>query len=139
MKALLMAIALVAGFATQSFAGELDNDSAIANQQIPGTVVIRVNTRTKEVSALHTNAIMKNEVEAQALTSEKFEALPADKVRTELDNDGGASSWYYYNSCGYYGCGYNYNYVNWYGSWYQPCYYYNYGYYNYYYYGGWYW
>ena len=133
MKALLLAFAMVAGFATQSFAGELDNDAAVANQQIAGTVVIRVDSRTKEVAALHTNSVMKNEVQAKALTSEKFEAVSADKVRSELDKDGGASSWYFYYGYNY-NYGYNYGYMNWYGNWYQPCYNYNYNYYSYYYY-----
>lgn len=139
MKTLLVAMTLVAGLATQSFAGELDNDAAVANQNITGTVVIRVNTRTKEVAALKTDALMKNEVQAKALTSEKFEAVAADKVRSELDNDGGASSWYFYYGYNY-NYGYNYGYMNWYGNWYQPCYTYNYNYYSYYYYSsGWNW
>lgn len=133
MKSLLIAVALVAGFATQSFAGELDNDAAVANQNIPGTVVIRVNTRTKEVAALHTNAVMQNEAQAQALTSKNFKAVSADNVRSELDQDGGASSWYFYSGYNY-NYGYNYGYMNYYGNWYQPCYNYSYNNYSYYYY-----
>lgn len=139
MKTLLIAVAMVAGFATPSFAGELDNDAAVANQNITGTVVIRVDTRTKAVSALQTDRLMKSEVEAQSLTSEKFDAVPAAQIRSELDQDGGSSSWYFYYGYNY-NYGYNYGYMNWYGNWYQPCYTYTYNNYSYYYYSsGWNW
>lgn len=133
MKALLIAV-LALGFANASFAGELDNETSVTNSQMQGTLVIRVDQRNQQAAALKTDAVVTNANQAQALaTNGQFKTLPADKVRTELDHDGGASSWYYFPSYGY-GGGYYYNYAYWYGSWYQPCYTYNYNYYSYYYY-----
>lgn len=134
MKALLMAAVFAVGFASPTFAGELDNESSVTNKQLQGTLVIRVDSRTKQAAALKTDAVVTDATAAQTLAAQgQFQALPAGKVRTELDKDGGASSWYYYPSFGYNGGYYN-NYAYWYGNWYQPCYTYNYNYYSYYYY-----
>lgn len=134
MKALLMAAVIAVGFASPVFAGELDNEGSVTNTQLQGTLVIRVDSRTKQAAALKTDAVITDAAAAKALAAQgTFKALPADKVRTELDQDGGASSWYYYPSYGYNG-GYYYNYAYWYGNWYQPCYQYSYNYYSYYYY-----
>ena len=58
---------------------------------------------------------------------------PGEPVaRVGLDQDGGASSWYFYTGYNYY------SYLNWYGCWYAPYYTYNYGYYTYYYYSNYY-
>lgn len=133
MKSILLAMALIAGLATSAFAGELDNEASVTNQQIQGTVVVRVDQRTHQVAAFKTSAVMESPSQAQALVNNDFQPLASNQVRSELDNDGGASSWYFY-------VGYNYyNYVNWYGCWYAPYYTYNYGYYSYYYYSNYYW
>jgi len=134
MKHLILVAALILGAVSFANAGELDNDAGVANQSIQGTVVVRIDTRTSTASVLKTNVTMANPTQAQALAqSGAFQAVPAANVRSELDNDGGTSSWYFFT--GYY----NYGYMNWYGSWYQPCYTYNYGYYNYYYYANYWW
>ena len=131
MKHLILVAALALASVTAS-AGELDNESSVTNQAaINGTVVVRVDSRTNKAAVLATNSVMTDEAQAKALAHEgSFQAVSAKNISGELDKDGGASSWYYYN-------GYNpYYYSNmyWYGNWYQPCYSYNYSYYNYYYY-----
>ena len=58
---LLAAIAAVSGIQFAAHAGELDNEKAITNQQaqlaadLPQTVVIRTNTKTKEVELVQLN------------------------------------------------------------------------------------
>ena len=125
MKTLLMTAALlVSSFA---FASELDQD--MTNQGLTGTVVMRVDSRTNAVSMLKTDAIVTSEIQAQALAKTgAFETAPMKNVRTELDQEAGASSWYWY-------CGYNYpSYLYWYGYNYYPVYTYYYSSYTYYYY-----
>ena len=125
MKSLFLTAALlVSSFAV---AGELDQD--VANQGLTGTVVVRVDARDKSVSVMKSEQVPANKKEAQVLAvSGAFEKAPADKVRTELDNESGSSSWYWY-------CGYNQPYyLNWYGYNYYQTYYYSYNYYSYYYY-----
>jgi hypothetical protein len=136
MKHLILVAALVLGAVGFANAGELDNDANVANQQsIQGTVVVRVDTRSNAASVLKTDLTMASQDQAQALAQTgTFQAVPAANVRTELDNDGGTSSWYFFR-----GPGFNYGYMNWYGNWYQPCYTYNYGFYNYYYYANYWW
>lgn len=133
MKTILIAASLLmsASFAS---ARELDNDSAYANQQsLKGTVVVRVKQDDKSVAYLKTSKVPGSESEAKVMAQNKnYRALPAQNLRSELDQDGGVSSWYWYP-------GYNYNYYSysslyWYGNSYQPCYYYTYGGYSYYYY-----
>lgn len=144
MKNMIFVAALVLGTGSFAFAGELDNEVSVTNQSMNGTVVIRVDTRSNAASVATSDKVMTNNAQAEALVqSANFQALAKENVKSELDSDGGASSWYYYNGCNYgsyYGCnGYNnggyYNYnLYWYGNWYNPCYSYNYGYYQYYYY-----
>ncbi|MFZ4404709.1 MAG: hypothetical protein ACOYOK_11460 [Pseudobdellovibrionaceae bacterium] len=114
-------------------ANELDNESTVTNQQnIEGTLVIRVDQRTQAAEVLQTNQALLTKDQAQALTqSSEFTKVASANIKSELDQDAGRSSWYFYR-------GYNRNYYNncnWYGRWYQPYYTYNYGHYNYYYYG----
>jgi hypothetical protein len=130
MKALLLSAVLTLGFASHVLAGELDNESSVTNQQLQGTLVIRVDQRTNQAAALKTDAVVTTPSQAKALAAKgQFRTLPSSKVRTELDSDGGASSWYFYPQYSY-GNSYYYNYTNWYGNWYAPCYSYNYNYYN---------
>lgn len=130
MKHLILVAALALASVTAS-AGELDNESSVTNQAMNGTVVVRIDSRTNKAAVLATNSVMTDEAQAQALAHEgSFKSVSAKNISGELDQDGGASSWYYYN-------GYNpyyYNNMYWYGNWYQPCYSYNYSYYSYYYY-----
>lgn len=136
MKRFLLAAILTLGAGSFAFAGELDNESSVTNQSMNGTVVIRVDTRNNQTSVLTTNKPVANESDAHSLVeSGSFQSVPAANVKSELDQDGGASSWYFYN-------GYNnyyYSYMYWYGSWYTPCHSYNYGYYRYYYYSNYWW
>lgn len=142
MKSILLASGLI--LAT-SFAGarELDNDSAYTNQQsLKGTVIVRVNTQDNTVAYTQAAQIPGSEKEAIALSANSsYRKVGAANLRSELDQDGGASSWYWYPGYNYnagynWGYGYNYQYSNlyWYGSYYRPTYYYSYGSYQYYYY-----
>ncbi len=131
MKHLLLVATLALGMTTSAFASELDNESSVTNQSMNGTVVVRVDTRTNEASVLASSSVMKNDAQAQALAQKgTFNKVSQKNLSNELDRDGGASSWYFYNN--YYSNYYSYMYY--YGNWYNPCYSYNYGYYNYYYY-----
>lgn len=131
----LLALALVFGVGS-AIARELDNDGAVTNQDLRGTVVIRVDQRNNSVSVLQSQAQPQSAAEAQALAARgSFKSVPSSKVRSELDQESGASSWYWY--CPSYN--YNYGYLYWYGYSYQPAYIYSYGYYHYYYYNRWTW
>lgn len=135
--------AVLALGATSAFAGELDNESGVTNsKQLTGTLVLRVDTRTKESAIVKMDKALGSEAEAKALAKTgNFAKVPANKVRSELDQDGGASSWYFYCNYnnGYGGSPYGYPYYtpvcNYYGNSYNPYYSYNNGNYNYYYYG----
>lgn len=134
MKGLILSAALVMGLAGTAFAGELDNESSVTNQAMNGTVVVRVDNRTNQTAVLASATAVNSDTQAQVLAQTgSFQDVSATNVRNELDQDGGASSWYFYS-------GYNYHsYMYWYGSWYRPCYTYNYGYYSYYYYSNYWW
>ncbi len=134
MKSFILAAALVFA-AGSAFAGELDNESSVTNQAMNGTVVVRVDSRNNQTSVMTSAAAVRAGNEAQNLVETgSFKAVGSKNVKSELDQDGGASSWYFYNGYNnYYGC------VNWYGNWYRPYYTYNYSYYSYYYYSNYYW
>lgn len=134
MKGLILSAALVLGLAGTAFAGELDNESSVTNQSMNGTVVVRVDNRTNQTAVLASATAVNSDAQAQVLAQTgSFQEVSATNVRNELDQDGGASSWYFYSGYNYY------SYMYWYGSWYQPCYTYNYGYYSYYYYSNYWW
>lgn len=122
MKSLLLIGALLMG--ASAFAGELDQD--MSNQGLRGTVIMRVDTRDNSISYVKTDAVPANEQDAKTLAAAStFMAAPLANVKTELDQVGGASSWYWY-------CGPQYpNYLNWYGYNYYPTYSYTYMYYSY--------
>lgn len=125
----LSLLTLVLGLSFSAFAGELDNDNKTANQEITGAVVVRVNNQTGEVAYLSSDKAITSNTEANKLADTgKFEVVGNDHLKSELDRDAAASSWYWY-----YG-NYYYSYMYWYGNYYYPYYTYNYGYYNYYYY-----
>jgi len=128
----ILSAALVLGLGSTALASELDNETGVTNKELQGTLVLRVNTLTKETTFVKTDAAMTSEADAKAFAADaNFAPVPAANVKSELDQDGGASSWYfYYPQNSYYtpAC-------NWYGNYYNPYYTYNYGYYNYYYYG----
>ena len=82
---------------------------------------------------LQVDEVVATEAQAQGLIDSKFSAVPQEKVRSELDREAGASSWYWYYPGYSYGYGYGYGYYYG-GNCYNPWYSYGYGYYNYYYY-----
>ncbi|MGZ3743048.1 MAG: hypothetical protein ACXWRE_00185 [Pseudobdellovibrionaceae bacterium] len=137
MKHLIISAALIFGMSSFATAGELDNESGVTNKELQGTIVLRVNTVTNETSFVKTEANMASEADAKAFAEKaEFAKVPAAKMKSELDHDGGASSWYFYSPYNQYYNNYYYQpYCNWYGNYYNPYYQYNYGYYNYYYYG----
>src|SRR5690606_16105762 len=119
-------------------AKELDQDmSNIENPELNGTVILRVDTRTQEASMVELQDVVASEEQAQSLLQNAdFAPVPEEKLRSELDNETGSSSWYWY----YYSYSYNYSYYYrpvyyYYGYSYRSYYRYSYGYYNYYYYG----
>lgn len=134
MKSLILAAAMVF-LAGSAFAGELDNESSVTNQSMNGTVVVRVDKRTNKAAVMTSESPVRAGQEAQNLVEVgSFQKMDSQHVKGELDQDGGASSWYFYNGYNnYYGC------VNWYGNWYRPYYQYSYSYYYYYYYSNYYW
>lgn len=145
MKQIIVIVAIAAialGAGSLASASELDNEQSVTNQALNGTVVVRLDTRTQKAAVLATDVIS-SDSQAQAVArSGAFKPVSSAHVKSELDQTGGASSWYFYNGYhGYptYNYGYNYGYLNWYGSWYQPRYTYSYSYYQYYYYSyyGW--
>ena len=118
---------------TATFAGTDELDKDPVNQTIQGTVVLRVDSRTGAMAMMQTDALTSTEAEAQALTNQNFQVVPQEKVKSELDRESGASSWYWYNP-GYYS-GYNYSHYYYYSGYcYSPWYSYSYGYDSYYYY-----
>lgn len=130
MKKLILALVLTS--TTFAVAGELDDESQVINKNLNSTVVVRVDSRDKSVAVLNTQEVVASEAQAVALTQKNFDLVPSDKVRSELDQDGGSSSWYVY--------WYNYSYAYyptycWGRNYYSPYYNYRYSYYTYYYYG----
>jgi hypothetical protein len=140
----LATLLLASAVSFQSFAGELDNEKTVTNEQVqaakdlPATLVIRVNNDTKAVEVLHSKALLPAEqASVEAISKQTFTKMDVKSGMTgELDRDSSKSSWYfcwpsfnwYYPSYSYYG--YSYNYSS----------YYNYSYSNYsYYYYGWRW
>lgn len=117
-------LALFSSFSS-AYASELDKEQP--NTAIQGTVVFRIDSRDQKIAVQYSDAIVANQDEAQALTGGEFTVVPQGKVKSELDQDAGASSWYFY---------YNYAYAYYYrsGYYYNPCFTYNSGYYTYYYY-----
>lgn len=141
-KFALIALA-VSALPAMSFANELDSpvpvsaDQKALAAQLPGTVVVRVNTQDQSVAVLHSDALIPGSTASQT-TVENANFVPMQTNGTqvgksgELDRDSSTNSWFFYfnnyNWCypTYYYGGYTYNYYNYYN--------FNYGYYNYYYY-----
>lgn len=137
----LMTLAASIVLAVTANAGELDNNQPNVSST-ESTIVVRVNTQTGAVEKFELNANL-SKADAQALAQDasvQFEKAKSSQIKGELDQEAGASSWYWYCPQYYstpsYGWGYNYgntgfyNYGNWYSSYYN----YNYGNWNYYYY-----
>ncbi len=134
---MILVSALMATLATPAFAGELDNEAKIINEQalrakdLPGTVVVRVNEKG-EASVLETSERLAQDTKTiEAVHKFKFTKIDAAGTQ-ELDRASSTSSWFawynrsYYYAPTYYYSGYNYSYWN--------CYNYAYAGYNYYWY-----
>lgn len=137
----LSALAAVAAAMTlqgaPAFAGELDNEASVTNQaqlakDLPATLIVRTNLKTKAVEVLNTNEKMaKGKVDAASVAQRNFVQVSLNDKLTasELDFNSSSSSWYFcfpnynYYQPSYYYSGYQYSYT----SYYQ----YNYGGYNY--------
>lgn len=140
MKTLIL---IVAATLAQSlaWAGIDELDQASTNHQRPdlqGSVVLRVDERTGELSMLKTeqSIVSQNEAIEVATSQSDFSPVSQDKVTNELDREAGASSWYWYYPGYSFGYGYSfYYYGNCYNPWYNyyswpyRYYYYGYGYY----------
>lgn len=137
MMRFILAAMIALGTSSFAFAGELDNDANATNkQQLQGTMVLRVDSRDNSSTYVKTDSVVSTETDAKTLaTAASFQPVPAANMKSELDKDGGVSSWYFYNPY-YYGGGYYRPSCNWYGNYYSPFYYYTYSYYSYYYYSG---
>lgn len=132
LRTILMS-ALMALGASSAVASELDNEGSVTNQGLQGTVVIRVDSRDGSVSMAQAQTPA-NTRDAQALAqAANFRQVGAAHLRSELDQDAGASSWYWYNNP------YSYSHLGWYGYSYYPYYNYSYSYYSYYYYSSYAW
>ncbi len=133
----IIALMFVVGSSSFSVANELDEERGFVNKEIQGTVVLRVDQSSKQMGYVILNDKMKSKSQAQKVAQNaKYKKVPSEKARSELDRDGGSSSWYFYGN--YYN-NYYYPYFNWYGNYYRPYYTYNWGCCNYYYYGSYWW
>lgn len=156
MKLAFISALIFLGAGALAFAGELDNERGVTNKDnMNGTLILRVDKRNSKAEYVATEKVMANKDSAKSYSkSAKYKKLPSGKMRGELDQNGGSSSWYFYNGYnngyngqypggypgnnnGFYNGNYGYYnpYCNYYGQNYQPYYSYNQGYYNYYYYG----
>lgn len=126
--------ALIALGGSTAIASELDNEGSVTNQGLQGTVVIRVDSRDGSVAMAQAQAVPADSREAKALSQvASFRKVGTGNLRSELDQDAGASSWYWhYNP-------YSYSHLGWYGYNYRPYYTYSYSYYSYYYYSSYAW
>jgi hypothetical protein len=134
----LLTFACATILAVSAQAGELDNPNQNNVSSVESTIVIRVNNQTGAVEKLELSDALKQH-QAEELAQDAaapFEKIDASKVKGELDQEAGASSWYwycptYYSTPSYgYGNYYNTGFYN-YGYWYSNYYSYNYGNYSY--------
>jgi len=135
----ILAAAIAMGASSFVMANEMNNDLSIANNQLHGTIVLRIDSRNNEATYTKSPAVLASQTQAEKFArNANYAKVPGERVRNELDRDGGTSSWYFYGSYPYYNS-YYYPTCNWYGTYYNPFYYYSYGYYGYYFYGPYYW
>ncbi len=137
MKSLLTLAVLALAVGAQ--AGELDRDQPNVGAS-DSTIVVRVDTQTGAVEKLELNQGLEID-QAKALaenSSAQFEKVAPSKIKSELDQEAGASSWFWFCPTYYSAPSYGYDYYNTgfynYGNWYTNYYSYRYDRYNYYYY-----
>lgn len=152
MTKVLLTVFLFLGVSSVGGARELDDESSITNRELKGTIILRVDKRTRKAEYVKTDTVMTSKEKAKNFAkTAKFRKVPASNIKSELDHDSGSSSWYFYNNNpydgrygrgdyndGYYNRGYN-PYCNYYGNNYQSYYSYSNYNYSYYYYGNCYW
>ncbi|MES2963300.1 MAG: hypothetical protein V4760_05375 [Bdellovibrionota bacterium] len=122
----LTAVVLAVGFNVAQ-AQELDNESQVTNAQIeasrelPATLVIRSNDANNQVEVLHAHErLATDSVTIQSLNEKDFVKTDlATTMKSELDQNSSASSWYFwwngaYSYPTYYYSGYSYNYASYY-------------------------
>ena len=135
-------LVLILGLSLSAFAqSELDDETGVINAEsgFSGTVIIRIDERNNSVARLAVESDLEagDAAEGFAVSNDgDFETVPSDLVVSELDQDSGQSSWYYYWGYNY---GYNYGYYWHSGRYYRPYYSYSYRYYTYYYYNRYWW
>lgn len=113
-----IALAVTASVATAQT--ELDQESKFINQmerarELPQTVVIRVNEKTKEVQVAHSQeALPEGQLSPAEIAQQSFKSVDVNKTYAksefnELDRDQSQESWYFYvgfnsypNYCCYY-------------------------------------
>lgn len=137
MRFLVAVLMMTGAYAGTAMASELDRERSVVNadRELEGTTVLRVNRKTGEVAYLKTSKVADDKAEAKALTRKSFKKVPASRNVSELDADGGASSWYFCYQPSYNYYNYSYNSYYYYGRYYSPYYTYKYKDYDYYYYG----
>lgn len=100
--------AMLAFGAGSALANELDGGHRSSQRELQDTIIVRVNTRDNSVSYVRSGKKLTSKEQAKALAkAAKFSKVPASKIRSELDQDGGSSSWYVYGGA-YGGRGYGY-------------------------------
>lgn len=125
------------GMGTSAFAGELDNEKTVINEEalrakdLPGTVIVRVNDKTGQASVLETSKSLSQDAASQAAVASmggEFKTV-SNNVK-EIDQMKSTSSWYvWFNFASYfvptyYYYGYTYTYRPWYSySYYGYSYY----------------
>lgn len=142
MKYILSSLLIVLGAGSLAIAGELDNEHGVTNKDnMRGTLVLRINKRTNKAEYVTTDKNLSSKDKAKSFSKNaSYKNVPSGKMKNELDNSGGSSSWYFYNGYGgggyggggYGGGGYNGGYGGGYGGGYYDGGYYSggYGYYN---------
>lgn len=110
-----------------AFATSTTNEFSSTPNDLPKTVVVRVNEKTNQTEVLHSlEALPADASQAESLASAEFSKIESvDSELGELDRDSGTTSWFfcYYNSAPIYYWNYGFfTYA------YYPTYYYSYRY-----------
>lgn len=99
---LILAFVLTGISAGTGVAGELDDESSVTNRQIKGTIILRVDKRNRKADYVKTDTVMSSKEKAKTFVkTAKFQRVPASKIKSELDQSGGSSSWYFYDRGGF--------------------------------------
>jgi len=128
----ILSLALSLAAATTAVANdELDNEKNVINaeqralaQNLPATLVVRINKVDGSVSVLHSDKILTSADSSEVSDASFVEMKATDTMQKELDKDSSTSGWYFYwynysyTYPSYYYYGYTYNYQSYYNySW----------------------